>query len=452
MRPRARACAVLLMLGLSLGLAGCGDPQSAALRKLTGKGYSLSVEEFLRAARAGDAEALPWFVQAGVDPNVPEPLHRTGLLEAVKSGKLPAVQALVGLGATVPREGADGAGLLSTAVEARSLPILKYLLARGVTGKGLDPAAIPPCVTAARLGEREALELLLPLYPGSQQRALFAAAGGSGDVACLSLLVRAGASVLARDPGTGATALLMAAAAGRQAAVELLLSSGANRCVADNQGRTALELAVAAGHAGAAGPLQAPPTSEEQEAGAQLARPPSSAPSSPAIRSLKAAVFAVNSAFEHGITNLFTLRGCREETLPFILTGIHDDHALLRLLPGGQELTVPQGNEIGHTGWILDALRIPPEGGPPPWCLPQARIHHRQENLHLALLPELPVRAGRLVAVLEFGPARDLYEAFPGDTFQIESDTTRHFTIDSVSALGVILHDDAAPEQKVMVK
>jgi hypothetical protein len=51
-------------------LVACGDPQSAALKELSAQGYSLSVPEFLRAARAGDADAVRGFVAAGMEPNL----------------------------------------------------------------------------------------------------------------------------------------------------------------------------------------------------------------------------------------------------------------------------------------------------------------------------------------------------------------------------------------------
>ena len=72
-----------------------------------------------------------------------------------------------------------------------------------------------------------------------------AAAGGDAD--CVRLLVAAGADVDARQQG-GFVPLHAAAQNGDEAALETLLAAGADPSVATEDGRTAADLARAAGH------------------------------------------------------------------------------------------------------------------------------------------------------------------------------------------------------------
>ncbi len=434
MNPWRSRCSWVLLLAMAL--SACGDHQAAALKKLTGKGYSLSVDEFLRAARAGDAQAVRWFVDAGLEPNVPDVRHRTGLGEAVTAGSLPTVAALVQAGAALPQEDEAGAELLRAAVRARSLPVLKFLLEHQVTGKGLKPEAVSPLTVAAGLGQREALELLLPISAGREQEALFAGASG-GDVAVLSLLIRAGTSILARQQATGRTALMLAAESGKAEAVELLLNAGSNRWVEDAQQHTALDLAEAGGHQRVLALLQAPPGAEERVEGLP--------------RSLNGADFVVNAALHQAVESLLVPRGFREETVPVMLEGVEDGKALLRVLPQGKAEPVEQGRGIGGTGWILEQVRTG-EGRPASWQFPQVSLRNPGKGLGLVLVKGLPGRAGRSVAVLEFGPAREVYEALPGDAFAISNATVRHFVVDAVAPLLVELHDTAKPGAKVVLK
>jgi len=443
-RWSARALAALL----AVTLAGCGDHQAKALRKLTAKGYSLSVEEFLRAARAGDAQAVRWFVEAGLEPNVPDAHHRTGLGEAVKAGQLPAVEALVAMGSTLPKEGEAAAELLRSAVSARSQPVLKFLLEHEVTGKGLKPDSVSPLAVAASLGQREALERLLPLSAGREQEALFAGAGG-GDVATLSLLIRAGTNVLTRQAKSGKTALMCAAEAGRAEAVELLINAGANRWVEDDQERTALDFAEAGGHAGVVALLEAAPGVKESEAGVLPGTGHDSAPG--AAQPLNGVEFRVNRALNESVVALLKLRGCREEMVPVMLDGVEDGKTMLRVLPDGEAGAQAEGSPIGGTGWILERVRMG-EDRPAAWWCPQVSIRNPRNGLRLALVRGLPGRSGRTVAVLEFGPAREVHEGLPGDAFAISGATTRHFVLDVVAPLAVELHDTAAPAVKIVLK
>lgn len=406
----------LLIGGL---LASCGDHQSAALKKLAGRGYSLSVAEFIRAAQAGDAQAVRWFVEAGVEPTVADEAHRTALGEAAAAGKVQVVEAMVELGVKLPRAGEPAAEFLRAAVKARSLDLLRYFIDHQMTANGGSPDSVPPLALAAELGQREAVELLLPLSVGREQEALYAGAKG-GNVAVLSLLLRAGASVLAQQAETGKTALILAAAAGRTEAVELLFNAGSNRWVLDREGRSALDYAESGGHEKAAALLKVEATAEERETDAQP---------------LKGASLTVNVTWGGGLSSLLVLRGCREEMLSFVLDGVTEERA--RFHSKGKALLVDLKSEIGDTGWYLDRIT------------PGVTVHHQPTGRRLAMIPGVPGRCGRVVAVMEFGPAKEVYEALPGDTFTLGGKAEQKYVVDAMTPLAVQLHSLTNPGEKV---
>ncbi len=413
----------LLISGL---LAGCGDHQAAALKKLTGKGYSLSVAEFVRAARAGDAQAVRWFVEAGLEPSLADDQHHTALGEAVMAGRVPVVEALVALGVKLPKEGEASAELLRAALKGSSPEMVRFLIDHQVTGRGLAKDAVSPLSEAAALGQREAVELLLPLNAGREQEAFFAGAKG-GDVSVLSLLLRAGADVLERQPESGKTALMLAAEAGRTQAVEMLFNAGSNRWVLDKEGHSALDLAEAGGYEKTAAVLAVEPTPEGRETEA---------------RPLKGANLAVNGTWTGGLGSLLVFRGCREESLPFMLDSVAEERASFHLLPSGKVLAVDAKDEIGSTGWFVSGVKTAEEK-------PRVALHHRLSGRRLAMVPGIPGRSGQRVAVQEFGPAKEVFEALPGDTFTMGNSAGLTYTVDAITSLSVQLHDSAKPGEKI---
>ncbi|MDB6074609.1 MAG: hypothetical protein JWO89_2249, partial [Verrucomicrobiaceae bacterium] len=414
----------LLISGL---LASCGDHQAAALKKLTGKGYSLSVSEFVRAARAGDEQAVRWFVEAGLEPSLADDQHHTALSEGVAAGHVSVVEALVASGVKLPKEGEASAELLQSALKGSSAEMVRYLIDHQVTGKGLAKNAVSPLSAAAALGQREAVELLLPLNAGREQEAFFAGAKG-GDVSVLSLLLRAGANVLERQPESGKTALMLAAEAGRAQAVEMLFNAGSNRWVLDKEGHSALDLAEAGGHEKAATVLKAEPTQEELET---------------AARPLNGANLAVNGTWVGELSSLLVFRGRREEVLPFMLDSVAEERASFHLLSGGKVLPVTLKDEVGSSGWFLSRVGTID-------AKPRVDLHHRLSGTRLAMVPGMLGRSGRMVAVLEFGPAKEVYEAMPGDTFTLGG-SSQTFTVDAITPLAVQLHDGAKAEEKIIL-
>jgi hypothetical protein len=226
---------------------GCRDPQSAALQQLTAKGYSLSVPEFFKAARAGDAEAIKLFITAGVAPNVVGAEGRTALREAARAGQVVSLKALLQVGAQLPKEGAAANALLADAVRSHQLPVVLALLEMSHHTDSDMPAEDAPLVVAAAEQQEGMLRALLPVCAGQKDAALLAASE-TGNLATLRLLLIAGASVATRDAPRGRTPLMIAAAGGFNEAVEVLLKAGAERDAVDAQGINAAEHAQAGLH------------------------------------------------------------------------------------------------------------------------------------------------------------------------------------------------------------
>lgn len=226
---------------------GCRDPQAVALQQLTAKGYSLSVPEFFKAARAGDADAIKLFITAGVAPNVVGAEGRTALREAARAGQVVSLQALLHVGAQLPTEGAAANALLADAVRSHQLPVVHALLEMSHHTDSGMPTWDAPLVVAAAEQQEEMLRALLPVFAGQKDSALLAASE-TGNLDTLQLLLDAGASVATRDAPRGRTPLMIAAAGGFSEAVEVLLKAGADRGAVDAQGVNAAEHAQAGLH------------------------------------------------------------------------------------------------------------------------------------------------------------------------------------------------------------
>lgn len=396
-------------------LVACGDPQSAALKELSSKGYSLSVPEFVRAARAGDAEVVRGFVAAGMEPNLADASGVTALEAAISVGNLETVEALLACGAVVPA--GKGHAFLLVAVRSRSLTVLKLLIERGVRPD--EKAKASPLVLAAEQAQSEMVEALLPHCGDDVQLALFAAAQ-SGAVTVLSRLVRAGGNLWKPDEDTGRTPLMIAAGKGREAAVDLMLASGADPFQVDAERRCALEYAQKGGFADIAKKLSVIPELEEvadRLAGASL-------------RSRGDAAQAL------ALGRLVYVR-CTQVALPFSLESLDGTKATLRTRADDRLHVLVEGQPIPGTGWqVGPRKRVPPFSG-----LLLQREGESAGNDACWLVPKQPARGGGLCAVLRDSADGHLYETVKGDHFSLTGSSTLELIVQEVAALKVIISE-----------
>lgn len=412
--------------GISLALAwlvvaSCSDPQADALKQLTAKGYSLSTAEFFKAARAGDAPALQWFIAAGISPGVKDSRGRFALNEAVTNGHLPAVEVLIRHGANMPPDRVDS--LLGDAVRSHKVAVLHALLEAGIRPSADVLAS--PLVVAAQERQREMIDLLAPWCETHVNAALITAAE-TGDVAVLSALLKHGAPVIVRDQATDRTPLLLASARGHGSAVEMLLASGSDRLAVDGAGRSALDLAREGQHQAVVAQLGKELTPDE------LMRP----------AKLNGQMIKLGGTVPVSPDSQWVLLGCYEETIPWELLGLGEGTATLRVSEGGAETTLGIGAVVSGTDWMLKSVQ--PVGL---FARPGALFRDRETWKHLLLVQGVPARRGRLCAWLQFVPDRTVYETGEGDRFSVTGEQMIPIVVKKVSTMEVILANEADTSQ-----
>lgn len=395
---------------LGLLLVACGDPQAEALKQLSTKGYSLSLAEFHRAARAGEVDCVRWFVQAGMEPDLMDAAGKTALEVAVSAGQAGVVEALLLSGAALPE--AKGHALLVAGVKAGSKEVVELLLEHGLRPvPGEQPS---PLVLAAGAKLVAVVEALLPFCPEVVQEGIFAAAA-SGDVAVLSKLVRAGGSLWAVD-AQRRTPLIIAAANGQAAAVDLMLASGVDTLCLDAEQRCALEHAVQAGHEGIAGKLSVITLQDDE-----------------VTDPLEAASLRTrgNAAEVLELGRLIYVRP-RLEPLPFLLERMEGRQSVLRLLLENRQVILAEGADIPGTAWRVGAVKtVPPFSG--------LVVQSVSGTGACWLLPQRAAGQGLLVAVVRDAADGHLYLAKVGDAFSITGTSTLELTVSEVSDLWIVV-------------
>ncbi len=260
-RPDARR-PVSLFLCLAAALtclpaAGCKrkpvDPADAAREKLRAANQSLTVDDFLKAAAAGDADRAALFLRAGLDRNGADARGRTPLMAAAEAGKVNVVKLLLDEGAGPNLADKDGATALLLAAAAGQAEVVRRLVESNADVGQRDKKNWTALMRAVFPGHKNVVDVLLATSrdrlqrDGQLDRALSVAAYLGHD-AILKALLDKGANVNARLDG-GRTALMCAADAGKAATVALLLARGADAKLANAEGATAGILAMQHGFA-----------------------------------------------------------------------------------------------------------------------------------------------------------------------------------------------------------
>ncbi|KAK1485723.1 hypothetical protein CCUS01_03864 [Colletotrichum cuscutae] len=173
-------------------------------------------------------------------------------MQAVYKGHKAAMRFLIDYLTHLKFEDTDGRGVLSVAVQSRSLRVLSWLLDEGADIKATESSEWTPLGEAAFEGLRSAAELLLSRGADVDQRVnhtwtplAYAAHNGHLDV--VELLLDHGANTEA-TLSTGLTPLIVAVEAGYLPIVQLLLQRGANIKAVKPDGTTPLIVAVEAGN------------------------------------------------------------------------------------------------------------------------------------------------------------------------------------------------------------
>ncbi len=464
------SCSLILCCALLASLPACGprDPQSAALKELARAGYTLSIEEYHRAAAAGDVKALALFLACGTRVDVPLSSgdgnkQTTALRAAVRHGHDAAAAWLLEQGAAIQKADTDAdAPLLRLAVASSSEELVRRLLAHpDLPATSLEPLLLE----AAALGETGIAEALLDQAPGLPLEPALRRAAEAGHLTVVDFLVQRGAVLDDADPGSGRPALMLAAGNGQRPVVELLLAAGASRFHAGHDSLLAADLAKESGHDEIAALLWRPPSPLERETGILPADPgqpppqgwetatapaiPLTPPASGQPRPLAPLHHAI-AGHHSGLATpppprrRIELHSVRPRQLPFRLFSLatETDQAVLEdlTLPGPERYVRP-GNAIGDSGWRLAEIRAATSERPlPEWLSALAIVEHAGSGSRLALIPETAARHGPLSAVLHITGTDEFYEAHPGDTFRFTTSPAA-FTLTAIHQRRVEITD-----------
>jgi uncharacterized protein len=183
----------------------------------------------------GDAAVIEKLLKAGANVNAKGQEDETPLMTVARAGNVEAAKVLLAHGATVDaREKWHGETALMWAAAEKHPAMIEELIAHGA-----DVNAVSTVVNWERQTTAEPREKWLPL--GGFTPLMFAAREGC--VACLPVLVKAGANLNQGDPD-GLTPMVDAIINGHYDVARFLLEKGADPNLADKTGRAALYATV----------------------------------------------------------------------------------------------------------------------------------------------------------------------------------------------------------------
>ena len=155
------------------------------------------------------------------------------LIDAVRSGSVESVSALVKQKADVNATEADGTTALHWAAHADNLPVTRLLLRAGANVNAVNRYGVSPLRLAVESGDAALIETLLkgganPNAGIPTGESILMTAAATGDPATLKLLLTAGAKVNAAEQTQGQTALMYAARENHADAIKVLVEAGAD--------------------------------------------------------------------------------------------------------------------------------------------------------------------------------------------------------------------------------
>ena len=155
------------------------------------------------------------------------------LIDAVKTGNVESVRALLKQRVDVNAALADGTTALHWAAEANTTEIARLLIAAGAKANAANRYGVTPLTLAATNGNAALAEVLLkagakPNVTVGEGETILMTAARTGNVATIKALVTHGADVNAVEQWQGQSALVYAAIENHADAVKLLVELGAN--------------------------------------------------------------------------------------------------------------------------------------------------------------------------------------------------------------------------------
>jgi ankyrin repeat protein len=157
--------ALLALASLILASPSARGDQAGARAKLAEEGLAFTQEVFLQKIAEGDAEHAALFVEAGIDPSVPNSSNRTALWVATERRQLDVLKALLASGVAPNEKNAPsvegGKSIVFEAVDSGDPAFVRALVEAGADAKTANDYGVPPLAEAARTGNLEMCEILL---------------------------------------------------------------------------------------------------------------------------------------------------------------------------------------------------------------------------------------------------------------------------------------------------
>jgi len=232
------------------------------------------------AAAAGHAEQITYLIKNGAKVDALHEESATALMYAAATGHFECVKILIAAGATVDLKHANGGTALQevgASAAENAAEIADFLMGKGADGSVVDNDGVTPLMSAASAGNCEIVKMLAGSQKGnikyidataqSGGSALMFAAG-NGKVECVETLIGNGADIHMTVQATaeyldglaqainsgqdlqmeehvdGVDSLMIAAGAGHEDVVKLLLGKGSDPKKKDDDDKTALSAAV----------------------------------------------------------------------------------------------------------------------------------------------------------------------------------------------------------------
>ncbi|KAH7864121.1 hypothetical protein Vadar_026028 [Vaccinium darrowii] len=203
------------------------------------------------AAREGQTEVCKYLVEElKLDVDTKDEDGETPLLHAARQGHIATVKYLMECGANANIPSELGATALHHAAGNGDIELLRFLLSKGVDIDSQSDAGTP-LVWAAGHGQQHAVKLLLehradPNAETEDNITPLLSSVAAGSLACLELLIQAGAKV--NITAGGATPLHIAADNGSPEIINSLLKAGADPNVTDEDGLKPVQVAAVRGN------------------------------------------------------------------------------------------------------------------------------------------------------------------------------------------------------------
>jgi ankyrin repeat protein len=209
-----------------------------------------------KAAARGQVDAMRVLLYRGAKPDLPRqsqpgnksPSGDPPIVKAAREEQDEAIRMLIRFKANVNAPGEDGFRALQIAAGKNRLTLMQSLLQAGADINATDTAGNTPLHRAASRGKPEAVRLLLQQKPpadlsakNAQGQTPFLAAAAGGEAEICDVLLNAGSNAKAVD-NDGNTALHLAVNVEDERTVRRLLERKLDRSAKNKQGKTPAEL------------------------------------------------------------------------------------------------------------------------------------------------------------------------------------------------------------------